>query len=80
MGKYRNKIQAACGMSVGSNDYVIYKLRTFEPDSHVSSRDLHVFNNAVFVHTDNSLMTTAASLVGFFYNRRVLVYLPAYHI
>ena len=53
-------------MSVGSIDYVIYKLRTFEPDSHVSSCDLHVFINAVFVHTDNSLMITAASSVVFF--------------
>ena len=53
-------------MSVGSIDYVIYKLRTFEPDSHVSSRDLHVFINAVFVHTDNSLMTYCSLTCAFF--------------
>lgn len=36
LGHYRNKEQSSYGMLVSSSDYVVYKLRTFEFNSHVS--------------------------------------------
>ncbi|XP_067928225.1 glycerophosphocholine phosphodiesterase GPCPD1-like [Watersipora subatra] len=56
LGRYWNKEQSVYGMSMSSDDYMFYKLRTYELDSHGIKVDFY---------SDVSDQTTAPTLLGY---------------